>query len=142
MKTVENCFRKIMENSCFTCFDQLKISFDQSSEIGNLLSYSIDSRLLVDRLNVLFWSIEQWSSTNRARQKVWYKFFNFFDQSRDTFNRSKYVNFEFSKCFHTLKAQDYVWWDYTWFLIKNIYFQIYTGRKIQGLDLMASIIGS
>ena len=28
MKTIENCFRKILENSSFTCFDRSKITFD------------------------------------------------------------------------------------------------------------------
>ena len=32
MKTIENYFRKILENSSFMCFDQSKITFDQSSE--------------------------------------------------------------------------------------------------------------
>jgi len=62
-ETVENCFRKILENLSF-------MSFDQSSEIVTNLFGSIDIRLLVDQSNILFQSIEQRSSTNRARQIV------------------------------------------------------------------------
>ena len=58
MKTIENYFRKILENSSFMRFDRLKITFNQSSEIVTNLFDSIDIRLLVDRLNVLFLSIE------------------------------------------------------------------------------------
>ena len=87
-KTVKNCFRKILENLCF-------MSFDRSIEIMTNLFDSIDIRLLVNWSNVLYWSIEQWSSTNRAKQIIEYEFFNFFNRLRYTFTWSKTVNFEF-----------------------------------------------
>ena len=52
IKTVENCFRKILENLSFT-------RFYQSSETVTNLFDLIDIRLLVDRLSVLFRLIEQ-----------------------------------------------------------------------------------
>ena len=42
MKTVENYFRKILENLSFTSFDRLKITFDRSSEMRTNLFNSID----------------------------------------------------------------------------------------------------
>ena len=67
MKTIENYFRKILENSSFMSFDWLKITFDRSSETRTFCLI----RLLVNQSNVLFRSIEQRLSTNRARQIVW-----------------------------------------------------------------------
>ena len=50
----------------------------------SIASRSIECSFSIDR-----------SSTNRARQIVKYDFFNFFDRSRYTFDRSKTVNSEF-----------------------------------------------
>ena len=62
-----NCFRKFLENLSFTNFNQSKIALDWSSETMTNMFDSIDIRLLVDRSNVLFRSIEKQLSTNRAR---------------------------------------------------------------------------
>ena len=64
--------------------DRSKIAFDRSSEtMANLLDL-IDIRLLVDRLNFIFQSIEQRLSINRARQIVRYKFL-IFSTNRGTY---------------------------------------------------------
>ena len=94
---IKNCWQllqKFFGKFVFHEFRLIENYFDRSSETVTNLFDSIDIRLLVDRSNVLFRSIEQWSSTNRARQIVWYEF-NFFYWSRNTFGRSKTVNFEF-----------------------------------------------
>ena len=98
-KTIENCFRKILENSSFMCFDRSKIGFDQLSETVTILFNSIDFRLLVDRSNVLFRSIEQQSSTNRVRPIVWYEFLIFLtDRKIHSINWKLWI-LNFSKCF-------------------------------------------
>ena len=54
MKIVENCFRKILENSSFICFNRSKITFDRLSETVTNLFDPINFQLLVDQSNALF----------------------------------------------------------------------------------------
>ena len=60
MKTVENCFKKILENSSFTCFNWLKITVNRSSETGpsiwfdwlSIVSRSIECSFSIDRVAI------------------------------------------------------------------------------------------
>ena len=73
-KPLKIALREILENSSFTRFDRSKITFDQSSETVTNLFGSIDIRLLIDRSNFLFRSIEYRSS--QANCWVWFDWYS------------------------------------------------------------------
>ena len=166
MKIVENCFWKILKKIQFhefqsieihlrsikwdrillenfiTCFDWSKFILDRSND--PFLSvfmwwFSLYFRLI----EICLWSIEcsfliDWVSIELGR-RFGTNFFTFsIDREKGLINRMLWI-LNFSKCFHTFKVQGYVWWDYTWFLIKNLSFKISSGREIQESDLTASV---
>ena len=103
---------------------------------------SINQKLLpIDRMFFFDRSSSDWVSIEPGK-RFGMNFFTFLiDRGKGSIDWMLCI-LNFSKCFHTLKVQGYVWWDYMWFLIKNLSFKLSSGREIQDLDLTASIIGS
>ena len=119
---------------------------NQSKWTESLWWFSLNFWLVKNCFWSIGWSFFDQSSSNREAIESCRKFVKIFfmisiDQGIHSINRTLWIS-NFHKVFSHLKLQGYVWWDYTWFLIKNLSFKISSGREIQGLDLTTSFISS